>query len=280
MFDKVAVENQISQLKSKIQGEQSELSQRRKRLQKYKDDTETAEQEMAILLHKKDACREIRARVHKEQTYFDELILRNRQKLAVLKAEDSFLNQFEKLLAYMDEKEQVCTIKPPPRGAQGTRETQMNPKIGLLPTHSVLDDPKVLAHVCKRGVTLFKKMQLKISNLSDLFKEYQNLIKQKQRKHESISQNLREKEALLAKLVQPSNDFGTIMKSFIEESDNKNASRCRTLSLGPTKSPGERSQVLSAFQATDEDYGSCVLHALQSQNRRLLGLVRGRVTEV
>lgn len=276
----MAVENEISQLKNKIKHEKQELSQRKQKLKKCKNDTEVAEQEMAILLHKKDACRDISAQVDKERVYFDQLIHKNHQKLARMKSEDSFLNQFEKLLKYIDKKEKVCTIKNNIGTAQEVKEAKIHAKLGILPHHAVLDDPEMLVLISERVITLYKKMQLKISNLSDLFKDYQNLIKQKQQKHDSICRSLRDKEALLAKVVQPNNDFGTIMKSFIEESDNKNASQCRGLSQKSKQTANNRSQVLAAFQNADEDHEDKTLRGMQSQNRRLLQLVGNQITSV
>jgi hypothetical protein len=139
---------------------------------------------------------------------------------------------------------------------------------------NIMDDKKKLKIISKKILNRFKKMHLQISNLSDLFKDCQGLLKNKKKELSKMIEMLYEKEELLNKVVQPNNDFGTIMKSFVEENVNEEA---KNYILDPQRVQSnslKKSNFLLSFNDNDEDKEDKALYQLKNQNKRLLEMVR------
>lgn len=232
---------------------------------------------MAILLHKKDAYCDIRRGVDKEQDYFERLIRENQSKLDALKAEGGALRQFEALVAFVAQKERAepewgksqIEISKLEKECKEESKQEAVSKVGLLPPHTILDDAEVLGKVVAKMVSLYKKMQLRISNLSGQFRDLQSRIEQRTGKFEQICQSLEAKESLLARKMQPGGDFGSVMRSFIEESDVPNGSHCSPGAL-PRGAEALRPVEVPRFHEKEDEREDQRLRGLKAQNRRLL----------
>lgn len=230
--------------KQRMEGCKSELK-------KEANETNVAEQEIAILLHKQDVGKEIGSKVDREMAYFSDMLESNRRKLEDLLEENGLLKSFLKVTAFV-------------KKGEGEEEIRF------------VDGKGNVEKVCKEVISKFHKMHLKISNLSDAFKDNQTLIKQKRKEFEEKSQKLREKEELLEKVTRPNNDFGTIMKSFIEESES-GAKKGGYLLTG-SKPLKKKVRLQMSFQDNFEEAEDKALKELNTINRRLLQMVIWIVT--
>ena len=232
------------------------LETRRKELKREKTEMKSAEQEVAILLHKRDVGRDMSRKVDGEMEYFSGLVQENRARLDVLLEEDGVLRGFLRLADFLEQ------------SGEGLKQ-----KVDL----ALLDDPKRLSLLGRRLVSKFRKMHLHISTLSDLFKDNQGRIKQKKTELEHISRQLLHKERLLEKVVQPDNDFQAIAKSFFDdislEGDRVDVlfERSRENKLGKLWKSIKSETYYSNQNITDDNDKS--LKEAKATNRRLLNLV-------
>lgn len=237
----------------------NELNNHKTNLKKEKSETQIAEQEVAIILHKQDIGKEIRKKVISEQEYFTNLVIENKTKLNKMLSYDGIINSFLRLVNYLNKFSQ--------KESNEKEEIESTRK-------SFIDNQDNLEKIKKLILTKYKKMHLKISNLSDLFKENQVFIKQKKQQFEIISESLLKKEELLEKVVQPNNDFGSIMRSFIQENqenDEKKSEQIfkasQNISLTGHKINKSKFNFNSDESQDEEDK---ILREIKIQNKRLL----------
>jgi hypothetical protein len=190
--------------RGKIMEGQEDFQAKKNLLQHEKTQMKSEEQEVAILLHKKDVGQEINTKVDGEMKYFKDLVDENKTKLDYLLREEGMLKGFIKLAEYLQDEGEIEKI---PLDLKN------------------LNDKVFLKGTSEKLVSKFRKMHLQISNLSDLFKDQQSRIKQKKKEFDEISKKLENKEKLLEKVVQPDNDFKTIVRSFVEEHSKKEEPR-------------------------------------------------------